>query len=799
MSSTQSDRSRSQGETQTPPKPKFPLAILSVSREEYYGQDENHQPLQLTVKATAAATSDELPPELQGHVFILSIAGSVDSPQVDNSNGEQVVWSAKDGWTPSYNGDGMVYRLSFKHGGASLKNRLAKPPCYYADLATVEPNNQERYQGLRFRNLGISRVSFNTLGVRNQVNTAFLPFKAKGDSSERLLVTWDVGRPIEIDPETLNTLTPVGEQKDWSDLTPVVDPVPFKQIISSAHPCFDPHTNEVFTVNLSKSLLTMFGFSRSIQRRLIENMESLEKPIQDSLLSSPITQLLLKIYGAILRLIDCTIRILTGLEKLSQRFNKNNFVHLLSWDGKQVAITKKWNILLPNNRPFKVDQTMHQMALTKNYIVLAETAFKLVIENFLPFQKSLIANDIKIFIADFSDYPQFPYTKVYLIDRADLKTATPPKKNFFSFFSRDRHQDLPTVIAKEVSFQADKIGLTPEFAHFVVDYDNLDGQITLHASHIAACDVAETIRIFDRSAFDDRDLDEPEDKYDDPELSCRLQKLAGTVVSPMDMSRLGSWIIDGTTGKVVNYKQVDDKNFTWSTSFYACKDEQPTRQLTDIYWNSWGAWPDLLTIRTVEAYDDYPQDQRKISVEEVLDLTYQGIPSSLCRVQINRKTTDGQPDLDLEIVDYYLFKDEHNPEQNYLGTSAQFVPKAGSTEQTDGYIVCVVLTSDEFLSQPPADSSNPDWSQNSEIWIFDAQNLKQGPLYKLSHPKLNFGFTVHTTWLAEAVSPDKLEYDVRADHDHLIAQQKDPELRARIQELFDREVYPQFKQNSQSD
>jgi hypothetical protein len=27
----------------------------------------------------------------------------------------------------------MVYRLSFSNGGASLKTRIAKPPCYYAD------------------------------------------------------------------------------------------------------------------------------------------------------------------------------------------------------------------------------------------------------------------------------------------------------------------------------------------------------------------------------------------------------------------------------------------------------------------------------------------------------------------------------------------------------------------------------------------------------------------------------------------------------------------------------------------
>ncbi|NES84785.1 MAG: hypothetical protein F6K10_27115 [Moorea sp. SIO2B7] len=36
----------------------------------------------------------------------------------------------------------------------------------------------------------------------------------------------------------------------------------------------------------------------------------------------------------------------------------------------------------------------------------------------------------------------------------------------------------------------------------------------------------------------------------------------------------------------------------------------------------------------------------------------------------------------------------------------------------------------------------------SQIWIFDAANLKHGaPLCKLSHPKLNFGLSIHTAWL----------------------------------------------------
>ncbi|NJM28563.1 MAG: hypothetical protein HC856_10875, partial [Pseudanabaena sp. RU_4_16] len=35
-----------------PTLPRFPKSILSVSREEFYGQDGEHQPLQLSIDGT---------------------------------------------------------------------------------------------------------------------------------------------------------------------------------------------------------------------------------------------------------------------------------------------------------------------------------------------------------------------------------------------------------------------------------------------------------------------------------------------------------------------------------------------------------------------------------------------------------------------------------------------------------------------------------------------------------------------------------------------------------------------------
>ncbi|HEY9851902.1 MAG TPA: hypothetical protein V6D28_20685 [Leptolyngbyaceae cyanobacterium] len=120
--------------TEKTSSPQFPRSILSVSQEEFYGQDSAHQPLKLTIKEGLTEREVELPLDLQGHVFIVGPAGSVDSEKCPNS--EYVVKPTGDGWTSAFNGDGMIYRLDFAEGKARLSTRLVKTPCYYADVAT---------------------------------------------------------------------------------------------------------------------------------------------------------------------------------------------------------------------------------------------------------------------------------------------------------------------------------------------------------------------------------------------------------------------------------------------------------------------------------------------------------------------------------------------------------------------------------------------------------------------------------------------------------------------------------------
>lgn len=80
-------------------------------------------------------------------------------------------------------------------------------------------------------------------GPPNAANTAPLPW------GDRLFATWDAGRPVELDPETLGFVGEVGGIDAWGPSTLLGDTVlPF--LLSSAHPVVDPERHGLWTTKL---------------------------------------------------------------------------------------------------------------------------------------------------------------------------------------------------------------------------------------------------------------------------------------------------------------------------------------------------------------------------------------------------------------------------------------------------------------------------------------------------------------------------------------------------------------------
>lgn len=134
-------------------------------------------------------------------------------------------------------GDGMTYRLSLQpgaHGAAAgtfawRQRRIDSPS---ARLRRARPDVFTSTM------LGVH----SPFGLTNAANTAPLPW------GDRLFMTWDVGRPVEIDPVTLRFLGEVGHRSEWSAMELFPQPL-LPMITSTAHPVIDPERNVLWTVN----------------------------------------------------------------------------------------------------------------------------------------------------------------------------------------------------------------------------------------------------------------------------------------------------------------------------------------------------------------------------------------------------------------------------------------------------------------------------------------------------------------------------------------------------------------------
>jgi hypothetical protein len=683
---------------------KVPQSLMTSSRQEF-GKDGNPK-LHLEVK------EGKIPPDLYGHVFIVSPVGFEDCIY-----GEGLA---------IFNGDGMIYRLDLDAPEeVSLKTEIVRTPCFYADLAIQK--QQPAKSRYRFYNWGLMRYSL-LLGLRDSLNTAFLPMLFPAEDCDRLLVTYDAGRPYEIDTESLKIVTPVGANREWCSAVPLKQPFPAH--LSTAHPAFDAFGGEMFTINYGRSIRNFLYTVPSLARlsELPDGVNDLLDSIgrlfgQDFL--QPLFQELRQIVEEIVDLFEKGLAAISGIEV-------QNFVYLLRWDGK--GDIERWKLLLPDGSPVKIEQSVHQIGVTKDYIVIIDTAFKVgvdqILNNPLPDNEPL-EKTLRVLLTR----PQSPDSNIYIVRRRDLVNGQRPA----------RSDTEVTVVAK-------KVVLPLETIHFLTDYDNPDGNITLHISHNCATDVSEVVRGYDESAY-----------QLGRSLPSRLDGMLA--IGQMDVNRLGRYKINGETGAIVDSQVIHNDRYTFGVGLYTHRErlasgELPTK-IENIYWHSWGFWEELLPKFIFDLYKDY---KYRMLSEEVMRNLPNDEPKPVYLFRVNTES--------MEFADVYEFP------KGYMMTSPQFVPRQnGMGGSTDGYIFCTVLT--------------PESDTQDEIWIFDGDRLHKGPVCKLTHPLFKVGYTIHTTWLPK-IAPRTASYciPVRKDYQELV-QNAD----STIQELFEKKVYPHFEES----
>ncbi len=723
-----------------------PAALLTASRLEI-------DSLELNIEG-------KLPWDIFGYLYIVGPVGSFDS---------KIIPGASDMVIPSYfngisifNGDGMIYQIDFSQNKKVIaKTCLAKTPCFYADEVVSQSTTLR--DEFKFQSVGFMRFS-PRLGIRTYGNTAFTSVRFQNNKYPRLLLTSDNGRPYEIDPKTLKIISPVGRNEEWKSIKMPFSKGPFQMVGSAAHPAVDFESNELFTVNWSKSMSSMlapvnlsvkdveellnhlpsflnkrlwklkvlnfvdkFSTLRDFipllqdifmdqneiacffQKHLSEEMIDLLKKVEQALTLRPLKEISLLINFLIDNL-ELATETFSGVSEME------DFVKLIRWRGNQDI--ESWKILIENEgklEDLQLLNSLHQIGVTRDYLVLVDTTFKVGINQV--FGRNFPGWEYLLkLLRDTVSHSQSENSNVYVIRRSDLEEA------------RERKQDF--VVAKRVEIPG-------EIAHFAVDFLDSDDLITLHTAHNCAWDPAEWVQPYDENC---------DGSYNLPQ---------GLPVASMDVNKLGKYVIDAKKAEIYFSQVISDAELTWSTAMYTHNPLLRNGRIDSIYWNSWGNWDNLKTKFSTSLYQKYTR--REVSLNEVLGCNK---PSNILRLDTKS----------MKIEDFYKFP------SGYFANSSQFLPAKNGNTADSGYIVSVVI------------HDTPQSGNGTELWIFDASALSKGPICKIHHHALKFGMTIHSDWVPVAESQESdCRISIKEDYEELISEES-PE----IKEIFRKHVFPNF-------
>ncbi len=730
-----------------------------------------------------------IPQDLYGFVYLMTQCGTVNSggyPFPKTINGEP----NPEYGSPVLNGNGMIFRFDLSDPTSiKVSSKLVKTPSYYADEASRigGPARQNpAFTHFHFNNAGISRMSV-LLGAVNYANTAIIPVQFNNDSGPSLLATYDTGRPIKINPDSLDFVTPIGYNSEWMQGMPRFLQAPFPMFETTAHPSWDPLDKTLYGVNFSKSTET--EMSRSYLYQLLKMDKSgLESKLltiaRDFKVHKSSEKAIASIEALILSAAESKTKTGGGLfQRIKAAFKKfaksflgkkiNSItqtideVLLVKFDGS--GQLKTWKLVDEQGKTLVIYQCMHQTSVTRDHIVLMDSSFKfsfdLLINN--PFPGN---HELDEFLRLLTSKTILPSTQVWLVKKSDL------------IVSND------TVVARKVTgipidgLTNDPYGGVPmECVHFSADYGEENNQITLYTAHNNATCLAEWIRVYDKNYF----TDEP---YDAANIS-------NYAVGQLSISSIGKYVINSNTnafepskckvirqeGNLPPVNQLDGTPLTdvgpntWGIGLYAYRDMiSPTRvvdSIKQLYFVSFGSQPELLTKYIKELYEVVPN--RQLSLEDILAYTECGIPQSIISIDTGQMT----------ITSHYEI-----PWGSYP-MSIQFIPckipNASRPLEKDGYIwvTVKVLVDDQGVK-----------NYDSQIWIFSAWDIAQGPICKLGGTDFNFCTSLHITWMEEGSDINSgYMVDIENDFNQSIRDSfLDPVEHRQYQDFFEQYVYPNF-------
>jgi len=249
-------------------------------------------------------------------------------------------------------------------------------------------------------------------------------------------------------------------------------------------------------------------------------------------------------------------------------------VKLIRWDGYRNH--EEWLVVDKDGVEIEIKQSIHEIVFTRDYILLADTAFVAGTEMFTPWKNA-----------------KLPYEKtvVYIIDRRDLKSG----KNSVS--SRQVVVDEPCI-------------------HLIPEYENPNDKITVYMLHTPATNTAEILRSYDR------------------DLNGNLfpKHLTGYGTLPvLDLSSIGKHTIDASQFEVTHSEYISEMPYCWGPYIYTYMGRQvKPYNGQDLFVMFKGFSRDILPKRIFNAYKDV--DARQVPLEKMV--SGEGIHhnNSICRI-----------------------------------------------------------------------------------------------------------------------------------------------------------------------
>lgn len=248
---------------------------------------------------------------------------------------------------------------------------------------------------------------------------------------------------------------------------------------------------------------------------------------------------------------------------------------LMKWDGSEVIA--KWRVVDEDGKDIRIVQSIHELIFTRDYILLADTAFLAGSEMLTPWKNAPLPNK---------------NTVIFIVDRRDMKDGA------------------TQVVAKCVEVEEACI-------HLIADYENPDDLITVYMLHTPATNTAEIVKHYDT------DLDG----------TLFPEHVVGYGTLPvLDLSSLGKHVIDMKSTKVEQSQYITEQNCCWGPYMYTYMGRQTRNfQEQDLFVMFRGFSKEMLPKRIYHAYKDV--DDRRLSLETMLDGEGLKSNNSIARVE----------------------------------------------------------------------------------------------------------------------------------------------------------------------